>query len=71
MLTLACIAITWQLEYYANIPCDCGPYTRRFSRGTLNCMDVLYCPTPTVVLYFNSKIINDKSKLKKKLISVS
>jgi hypothetical protein len=33
--------------YYTNIPCDCGQYTRIFSRGTLNCMDVLYCPTPT------------------------
>jgi hypothetical protein len=36
------------LQYYTNIPCDCGQYTRIFSRGTLNCMDVLYCPTPTV-----------------------
>jgi len=35
MFTLTCIAITWQLEYYTNIPCDCGPYTRRFSRGTM------------------------------------
>jgi hypothetical protein len=30
---------------YTNIPCD--QYTRIFSRGTLNCMDVLYCLTPT------------------------
>ena len=35
--------------YYTNIPCDCGQYTRIFSRGTLNCMDVLYCPTPTAM----------------------
>jgi hypothetical protein len=31
-----------------NTPCDCGQYTRIFSQGTLNCMDVVYCPTPTV-----------------------
>ena len=36
-----------KIEYYTNIPCDCGRYTRIFSRGTNNCMDVLYCPTPT------------------------
>ena len=30
-------------EYYTNIPCDCGQYTGIFSRGTLNCMDVLGC----------------------------
>jgi hypothetical protein len=35
------------LEYYANIPFACGQYTRIFSRGALNCMDVLYCPPPT------------------------
>ena len=34
-------------QYYTNIPCDCGQYTRIFSRGTLNYMDVLYCATPT------------------------
>jgi hypothetical protein len=31
-------------RYYANIPCDCQ-YTRIFSRGTLNCLDVLYYST--------------------------
>jgi hypothetical protein len=30
----------------ANIRCDCGQYTRTFSLGTLNCMDVLYYPSP-------------------------
>ena len=30
----------------ANIRCDCGEYTRTFSLGTLNCMDVLYYPPP-------------------------
>jgi hypothetical protein len=30
-------------NYFINIPCDCGQYTRIFSRGTLNCIDVLYC----------------------------
>ena len=34
-------------RYYTNIPCVCGQYTRIFSRGTLNCMDVLYSPMPT------------------------
>jgi hypothetical protein len=29
-----------------NIRCDCGQYTRTFSLGTLNCMDVLYYSTP-------------------------
>jgi len=33
--------------YYTNIPYDCGQYTIIFSRATLNCMDVLYCLTPT------------------------
>jgi len=28
-------------RYYTNSPCDCSQYTRIFSRGTLNCMDVL------------------------------
>ena len=35
--------------YYTNSPCDCGQYTIIFSLGTLNCMDVVYCPTPTAV----------------------
>jgi hypothetical protein len=40
--------IKWNRKlYYANISCDCGQYTRIYSRGTLNCMDVLYFPTPT------------------------
>jgi hypothetical protein len=34
-------------KHYTNIPCGCGQYTRIFFRGTLNCMDVLYCPMPT------------------------
>ena len=38
----------WWIGNYTNIPCDCGQYTRIFSRDTLNCMDVLYCPTSTV-----------------------
>ena len=29
-----------------NIWYDCGQYTRTFSLGTLNCMDVLYYPPP-------------------------
>ena len=28
--------------YYTSIPCDCGQYTRIFSRGALNCMGLLY-----------------------------
>ena len=38
-----------KIHRYANIPCDCGQYTRIFSWGTctLNCMDALYFPTPT------------------------
>ena len=35
-----------KFKYYINIPCDCGQYTRIFSRDTLNGMDVLYCLTP-------------------------
>jgi hypothetical protein len=38
---------TLYIIYYTNIPCDCDQYTRIFSRGTLNCMDVLYSPTQT------------------------
>jgi hypothetical protein len=43
-------------KYYTNIPCHYGQYTRIFSQGTLNYMDVLYCPTPTQL--YITKIIS-------------
>ena len=49
-------------NYFINIPCDCGQYTRIFSRGTLNCMDVLH--RIFVILYFNSEIIHQNFKKK-------
>ena len=36
------------INQYTTIPCDCGQNKIIFFRGTLNCMDVLYCPTPIV-----------------------
>jgi hypothetical protein len=49
-------------NYFINIPCDCGQYTRIFSRGTLNCMDVLH--RIFVILYFHSEIIHQNFKKK-------
>ena len=57
-----------EVEYYLekNIPCDCRQYTIIFSRGTLNCMDVLYCPIP---ICYNAYADADEHILNNNIVS--
>ena len=47
LINIFLLLIILLLKYnITHIRCDCGQYTRTFSLGTLNCMDVLYYRPP-------------------------